>query len=209
MTTTTTKKPEDTLAEIAVVLDRSGSMQSIKDDMEGGLWTLIREQHGNPGRCRVSLYRFDDHFEVAFEGKASSEITSADCRLMPRGQTALCDAVVRSLSAIEARIIAEPEDARPDMVFVVVVTDGRENASKENGRESARVAVTRATEKFGWHFTFMAADLAGFEDAKQIAGGLRGATVEKHQRETLCAGYVSYSAGVTRARRGKGPEGGT
>jgi len=200
---TTTKKPEDTLTEIAVVLDRSGSMHSIKTDMEGGLWTLIREQHANPGRCRISLYRFDHEFETVFEGKPSGEITSTDCQLVPRGKTALCDAVVRSLAALEARIKAQPETERPDMVFVCVVTDGQENASVENDRASARASVEHATEKFGWQFTFMAADLAAFEDAKQIAGGLPGASVERHQRETLCAGYKSYSAGVTRARGGK------
>lgn len=199
-----TKKPEDTLTEIAIVLDRSGSMSRIKTDMEGGLWTLIREQHANPGRCRVSLYRFDDRFEEAFEGKASGEITPKDCELVPRGGTALCDAVVRALAAIESRIKGEPEDERPDMVFVCVVTDGHENASRENTKAQAREAVEHATEKLGWNFHFMAADLAGFEDAQQIAGGLRGASVAQHEPNALgVAGYQNYSAGVTRSRTGK------
>lgn len=36
----------DDLTEIAIILDRSGSMQQIKDDMDGGLWAMLVEQHG-------------------------------------------------------------------------------------------------------------------------------------------------------------------
>ena len=82
-----------------MVLDRSGSMMSLKDDMEGGLWATITEQHRQPGRCRVSLYQFDDVWEPVWEAKTPSGAISADdCRLVPRGSTALHDAVVKSLA---------------------------------------------------------------------------------------------------------------
>lgn len=176
-----TAAPSNDLTEIAVILDRSGSMQSIKDDMEGGLWALITEQHGQPGRCRVSLYQFDTEWESVFEGKASGDIKPENCRLVPRGGTALNDAVVKSLAALEARILAEPETERPARVAVVVITDGCENASRENTRENARQAITRVDEKFGWRFVFLAANAEGFEEGASMAAGSRAASVARYE----------------------------
>jgi hypothetical protein len=45
-----TVAPTNDLTEIAVVFDRSGSMQNIKDDMEGGLWATIIEHGARSGR---------------------------------------------------------------------------------------------------------------------------------------------------------------
>lgn len=53
--------------EIAVILDRSGSMQSIRDDMVGGLASFVEGQRKEPGTCTLSLYQFDDTYEVMFE----------------------------------------------------------------------------------------------------------------------------------------------
>ena len=94
MTDKTAATPTNDLTEIAVVLDRSGSMSSIKDDMEGGLWATITEQNGLPGRCRVSLYQFDTEWETVFEAKPSGDVCREDCMLTPRSQTALFDGLL-------------------------------------------------------------------------------------------------------------------
>jgi Mg-chelatase subunit ChlD len=188
------------LTEIAVVLDRSGSMSSIKDDMEGGLWATITEQHGQPGRCRISLYQFDDKWEVVFEGKSSGEITATDCRLVPRGATALHDAVVKSLAAIEARILAEAEVDRPGRVAVVVITDGCENASKENKKKEVQDAIQRATEKFDWKFIFLAADAAGFQDGQNMVNNARGASVAVYSVQDVGGMYRETSRSLTSYR---------
>lgn len=194
------------LTEIAVILDRSGSMSSIKDDMEGGLWTLVTEQHGLPGRCRMSLYRFDDLFEIAFAGKPSGEIVREDCELVPRGSTALHDAVVKSLAAIESRIMAEEETERPAIVVIVVITDGHENASRENTAKDSREAIERATKKFGWKFSFLAADPKGFADGRMMAGGIRGASVGQYDAGDAPEAYQRFSNQVGSMRAGKSDE---
>ena len=45
--------PQRTL--IAVLLDRSGSMQVIKDDTEGGFNAFVEQQRNEPGEARVTL----------------------------------------------------------------------------------------------------------------------------------------------------------
>jgi len=200
---TDTTAPANDLTEIAVVLDRSGSMASLKDDMEGGLWTTITEQHGLPGRCRVSLYQFDDVWETCYEGKPSGEITADDCRLVPRGGTALNDAVVKSLAAMEQRILGEPEDQRPGKVAVIVITDGQENSSKENTSTDARDAIGRATDKFGWKFVFLAADAQGFADGVAMAGGMAGTAVATYDANDVGTAYSGTSAALSDFRQGR------
>ena len=194
--------PTNDLTELAVVLDRSGSMQSIKDDMEGGLWATITEQNGLPGRCRVSLYQFDDVWETCYEAKLSGEITQEDCRLVPRGGTALNDAVVKSLAALEDRILKEPEDERPGNVIVVVITDGHENASRENQTKDVRDAIARATDKFNWEFLFLAADQEGFNDGAAMMLGTKGKRLLYDKSDTQGM-HQAYSQAVS-AKRGGG-----
>ena len=47
-----------------LVVDRSGSMQSIKEDMEGGIAALLAEQAKEKGRCLVTLAQFDTEYEL-------------------------------------------------------------------------------------------------------------------------------------------------
>lgn len=201
---------KEDLTEIAIILDRSGSMQSIKDDMDGGLWSLITEQHGLPGMCRVSLYRFDDHFEVAFEGRPSGEITATDCRLEPRGQTALFDAVVRSLGRMESRILGMDEGERPKFVIVVIATDGRNNASREANAKTARDAIERVTSKYNWKIQFLAANASAFEEGDVIGRDRNGAVMRGFMPASavgraggMRSAYKGASAGISSYRTGK------
>ena len=47
------------LTDITLVVDRSGSMESIREDAEGGVNTLIAEQAKQPGECLITLVQFD------------------------------------------------------------------------------------------------------------------------------------------------------
>lgn len=201
MTDKTAPTPANDLTEVAIILDRSGSMASIKDDMEGGLWTTITEQNGQPGRCRVSLYQFDDKWDVCFEAKPSGEITQDDCRLVPRGSTALFDGAVKSLSSLEARILGEPEEERPGKVVVVMITDGMENASRENTRDDANKIIARVTDKYSWEFLFLAADEGGFSDGAAMMKGTRGRRLMYDKGDTRGVSQV-YSAAISKTRDG-------
>lgn len=195
--------PSNDLTEIAVVLDRSASMYSIKDDMDAGLWATILEQHGEPGRCRVSFYQFDEVWEIVFEGKMSGDVKQNDCRLVPRGNTALNDAVVKSLAAIEDRILKEPETERPSKVAIIVITDGQENASRENDKKAAQAAIARVTEKFDWKFAFLAADPEGFSEGAAMAAGARGTSVGSFAASDAKGMYAGTSAALSDYRAGR------
>lgn len=154
------------LTEIAVVLDRSGSMASIRADMEGGFKRFIEEQRAVPGRCLVSLYQFDTVYDVVFEERDAREVHGMT--LDPRGGTALLDAVGRSVTNIGQRLARKAESQRPGAVIVMIITDGQENASTEWKKERVREIVERQQRDYNWKFLFLGADLNAFADAQSL-----------------------------------------
>lgn len=152
--------------EIAIILDRSGSMQSICADMEGGFRSFVDRQRGEPGECVLSLYQFDDRYDVVYEAKPLSDVTAL--KLQPRGSTALLDGVGKSVANIAARHDALPEGERPAAVIVLVITDGQENASTEWKLADVRKAVEAAERQRNWRFVFLGADANAFADARAM-----------------------------------------
>ena len=56
--------PDKELTDLFVLLDRSGSMERIRDDVIGGINSLLAQQMNELGECRVSLALFDDEYEL-------------------------------------------------------------------------------------------------------------------------------------------------
>lgn len=116
--------------DIVVVLDRSGSMAGIKFDMEGGFNTFIAKQREIAGVCRVSLYQFDTVYEPVYQGIQVQEVPLLE--LVPRGGTALYDALAKTIVTTGERLAKMAEPDRPGKVVFIVITDGAENASEEH-----------------------------------------------------------------------------
>src|SRR5580692_6614308 len=114
---------------LTLVVDRSGSMVDIKHDMEGGIKTLIEEQAREEGTCLVTLAQFDNEYEVVADGLPAAGMVPY--RLVPRGMTALLDAIGRTIAMVHARIGDMAAADRPANVLFAVITDGMENASQE------------------------------------------------------------------------------
>ena len=76
-----------------LVIDRSGSMTGIRDDMVGGLTTMLAEQAAEPGLLTVDIVTFDTEIETQCSLADPKNVTTS---LEPRGATALFDAIVGS-----------------------------------------------------------------------------------------------------------------
>lgn len=152
--------PSKTL--IAALLDRSGSMATIKTDTEGGYRTFLAEQAAQPGELRVTLAQFDDVYEVVYPPTPVADVP--DFELKPRRMTALLDALGKFITDVGADLAALEEDDRPGHVIVVVMTDGEENASREWTVDAVRQLVTQQREQWKWEFVFLGANL----DAVQV-----------------------------------------
>jgi uncharacterized protein YegL len=150
--------------EVIIVLDRSGSMSSIREDMEGGLNQFFEEQKKEPGKCTVTLAQFDDKYEIVYEGTDIQEVPGAS--LVPRNSTALCDAVGRTINAVGKRLSDMLETDRPGRVIFLIITDGRENASKEFSRDEVKRLIEQQEKKYNWLFVYLGANQDSFAEAQ-------------------------------------------
>lgn len=154
------------LTHIYLLLDRSGSMQSIKTDTEGGFAAFVNEQRRTPGECRVTLAQFDNHYEVVYADRPIADVPALD--LQPRGSTALLDAMGRLITDAGAKLAALSEAERPGTVIVAIMTDGHENASQEWNHPAIKALVEQQTGQWGWQFLYMGADQDAIEVGRNI-----------------------------------------
>ncbi|MFM8262160.1 MAG: hypothetical protein ACKN9S_07770 [Pirellula sp.] len=154
------------LTDVTLVVDRSGSMEEIRSDAQGGINAFVADQAKLPGECRITLVQFDDKYEVVHSGILASQWP--EYTLSPRGSTALLDAVGRAIIETGNRISAMPESQRPGLVICVISTDGLENASQEFTREKVREMISHQRTVYNWQFTFLAANQEAFTQAMDI-----------------------------------------
>jgi len=153
--------------QIIVVLDRSGSMHAIADDTIGGFNQFLKEQKKQKGKAKMSLILFDDQYDVVFEGLDIQNVVDLnENTFVPRGMTALLDAVGKTINSTYSTIKSTKKKDRPEQVVFVVITDGYENHSKEFTREAIFNMITEMKEKDKWQFMFLGAN----QDAIQVGG---------------------------------------
>lgn len=56
------------LADITLVIDRSGSMSAIREEAESGINAFLREQAAERGRANLTLVHFDTEYEFIHRG---------------------------------------------------------------------------------------------------------------------------------------------
>lgn len=154
------------LTDITVVMDRSGSMSSCKADAEGGLNSFIEAQKAHPGEAIFSLVQFDTDYEFVHKGVPIKSVPH--CVLQPRGWTALLDAVGRAIVETGDRLERMNDDERPGLVVFVIITDGKENSSKEFTLEKIKEMIQHQQNTYKWQFTFLGANQDAFEAAGQM-----------------------------------------
>lgn len=152
---------------ISIILDRTGSMESIKDDTIGGFNTFLKEQQKQPDKATMTLVQFDsqDPYEVIHSFKPVKDVPALDASTyVPRASTPLLDAIGMGINDLEKRLGDMKKKDRPSKVVMVIITDGQENASREF-KKGHIVKMMKRKEKDDWQFVFLSADLDSIDDA--------------------------------------------
>ena len=161
---------KESLTEIVSIVDRSGSMQSILDDAIGGFNTFLAAQQRQPGQAKLSLILFDNEYQVVHQAVDIQQVEPLNQdTYVPRGSTALLDAVGKTIDAVGERLAATPESERPSQVIVSILTDGYENASQTYSKPKVAEMIKHQTEKYNWAFEFQAANMDAFAAAKELS----------------------------------------
>jgi uncharacterized protein YegL len=190
---------------LAIVLDRSGSMSGLTTDTIGGFNTFLSEQKKLPGEALLTLVQFDHEFQIVHDCKPLPEVPDlTTATYVPRGNTALLDALGRTIVSVGERLAKLPEEQRPARVIVLVITDGQENASREYDRSRVAALIKQQREQYKWEFVFMGATEAAVSQGAQL--GIDPGLTRKYVADPAGtrALYSNVSRGIGSFRSGEG-----
>jgi Mg-chelatase subunit ChlD len=186
---------------ITFVLDSSGSMSAIEDDTKGGFNTFLDDQKDEEGEATVSLYDFNTNVEQVYRGRAVEHAPKlTDDTYSPGGRTALHDAISTAITETAADLSGMNAENRPDNVIVVILTDGKENAS-ETPQERVREQVKYRREEFDWEFLFIGANQDAALTASEMGMHKDKSLNMSHNAEGTQAAYESTSERVSELRQ--------
>ena len=155
--------------EIVLIIDKSGSMDAIKDDAIGGFNSFLSEQKNIDRSANVTFALFDDRYQLIHDGKDIQEVENlTKSTYQPSGMTALLDAVGRTVDRVGERLDALPDSEKPENVIVFILTDGMENASSDYKKDQIKEMIEHQQSKYDWEFIYGGAN----QDAFAEAGGM-------------------------------------
>ena len=176
-----------------IIIDESGSMQSIKtaaiDSVNETIQTIRSAQKKHEEQEHyVSLVTFNDDVKTIYECVPVYEVKELTAETyLPDCCTALYDAMGVSLNALRKKVAGE------DKVLVTVVTDGYENASKEYSGKAVKALVDELKTK-NWVFAYIGAN----QDVEAVAATMSIKNVMKF--ETTNAGTQTMTDRVNESR---------
>lgn len=157
-----TRKKKAELTHILAIIDKSGSMNTVRKDAIGGFNTFLTAQKKQKDPATMNVVLFSSHDEITplYDGKIVDvkdvqELTEAT--YVPNGSTALHDAMVKSMTDLKLKVNEMKPSKRPAKILVLIITDGEENASREYPKskidEVKKLVQLRKDEN--WQFIFM------------------------------------------------------
>ena len=150
------------LISMNILVDSSGSMESIASDMVGALNQLVDENRELDVLVTYSI--FSDEYQPIFAERPINEVERF--QLTPSRRTALVESACIMIDEVGARLAKKPEEERPEKVMFVIVTDGEENASApEYTKKQLLAKIKEQTDVYNWVFLYLGAD----QDAIAVA----------------------------------------
>lgn len=187
--------------DITVVLDRSGSMSSVADDTIGGFNRFLADQKAVPGFATITLVQFDDQYDVVIDAKPIADAAALTREtFVPRGSTALLDAIGKTIVRTGQRLAAMSEGDRPANVLFVIITDGFENASREYSRDKVFAQISEQRSKYNWQFMFLGANQDAIAEATKLGMSAGSSLTYANNAAGNVAAYQSVTRAVTQCR---------
>jgi len=178
------------------LLDRSGSMEEVQDDVIAGFNRFVSDLNSQPGDCWLTLVLFDDYrpFDVVFSAEPINDIPSLGSdEYSPLGATPFYDALGLLVQSADSRISDRSAMGElPEDQLVIILTDGLENASLLfNQREIRDLVQDRQGQ--GWTLAFLGANQDAYVEGAKI--GLAGGNVQNFSTsgQSIALAYSSVS----------------
>jgi hypothetical protein len=189
------------LTDIAVIIDRSGSMEPLTDSTIQGFNGFLQEQQNVAGDARLTLTLFDTPsdgkggIEVVYENVPIKHVAPLNRETYrPWGSTPLYEAVGKTLD----RMRLAPK--RGETVLVVIITDGYENASRSYSQTRVKSIIEQCKSQ-GWQFLFLGANI---EKSVGHDLGIGNTYTYMATEQSVGNTYSEISRGVTQTRNSRG-----
>ena len=151
---------------VTFLLDRSGSMEAIKDDTIGAFNAYLKTLKKDGSGIEFSLLQFDSmSIDKICVNAPISDAPLLDAeKFQPRGSTPLIDAACKTIKAVE---IALGERSTHPKIVICFQTDGHENASTEYTWADLN-ALIKEKAALGWQFNFMGAGIDAYDQGARM-----------------------------------------
>lgn len=183
---------------ILYILDRSGSMSTVQNDVRHGFDTFIADQKKLEGKCTLTLVQFDDQYQIDCDFRDIHSVPSLD--FMPRGFTALYDAIGRAMRHTGERLASMPEAERPAKVLVIIHTDGEENGSNEYRKHMIGEMIKHQEEKYQWKVAFIGTNFDVMGEGRDLGVNLGGMLHYQNNSRGIATAYSVVSSSVAALR---------
>ena len=191
------------LTSITIILDRSGSMESVKGETITGFNSFLKSQKKESGEAQLSLIQFDHEYEAVYLNKPLSDASDLNVETyQPRGYTALLDAIGRTINEVGTRLANTSENERPNKVLFVIITDGEENSSREFNKPKINEMINHQKAQYNWDFLFIGANQDAIAEASQLGISADNSLDYAANSEGTQAVFASLSANIKAYRQG-------
>lgn len=195
-----TKDATKDASYVAMVVDRSGSMTSMGNEVMNGFNKFLEQQQAQSGECNATVVRFDTEIETLHHGVPIADVPMATNQTFkPRGGTALVDAMGQTIQMVETKIASMTK--RPGRIMVMILTDGQDNQSHRFKRGDVMATIKRLEDTGDWQFVFVGANQdaisVGAQYGMQMQNCLSFDADRSHGQKT----WEALNANVTQYRQ--------
>ena len=185
---------------VALVIDTSGSMEPLINEVRSGVNGFLTDQRRN-GHASLHITEFDTAVREVYTGTLDDAPTIDSSYFKASGLTALYDAIGNAITTTDAVVPDAGRMHSSIAPIVVIFTDGTDNSSIQFDAHRICRLISDRKER-GWSFLFF-----GCSQDAALAGGRLGidtityAATPASQAEV----YRTASAMVTRTRTAPDP----
>lgn len=189
------------------VLDRSGSMRSILDSTINGFNEYLNKaQRDAAANANLTSYAsailFDDEFINLYDFVPVSQVSQLTREtFVPRGMTALNDAIGKAIIALKQRLAGKEKDAD---VTITVFTDGEENASSEYrgvGNQALKQLVQQVQNDYKWTVAYVGAGAKEKVQQAAVSLGFMASNVTDYTANSLEAATTFSNLATARSQK--------
>lgn len=162
-----------------LIIDRSGSIDSILTGQQDGLDEFFAsEKHvldDRGDKATYSVWDFDDEIRCVNSVEQLDAVRSY--QIVPRGMTAMRDAIGDAVKAEGQKLAALPEDERPVDVTVTIFSDGLDNVpDQRHSAAEVKKLLDQQQDVYGWRVIYMGTNQDAIKEGAKY-GMRKGSTV--------------------------------